>query len=103
MLSISMATSIGLVAGCLSSWSLVPQLLRCWREGLTAAVSKKMFATRAFGLVLCIVSGFSPQPSGGHLQLHGPRSEHHDPSPHSTKLVTLQKLTSPRRERRRLD
>src|SRR5215204_2098008 len=41
-----MATSIGLVAGCRSSWSLVPQLLKCWRDGLTEAVSKKMFATR---------------------------------------------------------
>jgi MtN3 and saliva related transmembrane protein len=58
VLSISMATSIGLVAGCLSSWSLVPQLLKCWRDGLTEAVSKKMFATRAFGLVLWIVYGF---------------------------------------------
>src|SRR3954447_14803661 len=52
-----MATSIGLVAGCLSSWSLVPQLLKCWRDGLTEAVSKKMFATRAFGLVLWVVYG----------------------------------------------
>jgi MtN3 and saliva related transmembrane protein len=58
VLSISMATSIGLVAGCMSSWSLVPQLLKCWRDGLTEAVSKKMFATRAFGLVLWIVYGF---------------------------------------------
>jgi MtN3 and saliva related transmembrane protein len=52
------ATTIGLVAGCLSSWSLVPQLLKCWRDGLTEAVSKKMFATRAFGLVLWVVYGF---------------------------------------------
>ena len=58
MLSISLATTIGLVAGCLSSWSLVPQLLKCWRDGLTEAVSKKMFATRAFGLVLWVVYGF---------------------------------------------
>jgi len=52
------ATTIGLVAGCLSSWSLVPQLLKCWRDGLTEAVSKKMFATRALGLVLWVVYGF---------------------------------------------
>ena len=58
MLSISLATTIGLVAGCLSSWSLVPQLLKCWRDGLTEAVSKKMFATRALGLVLWVVYGF---------------------------------------------
>ena len=55
---ISLPTIIGLIAGCLSSWSLVPQLLKCWRDGLTEAVSKKMFATRAFGLVLWIVYGF---------------------------------------------
>ena len=49
-------TIIGLIAGCLSSWSLVPQLLKCWREGLAEAVSKKMFAIRAIGLVLwCIL------------------------------------------------
>jgi MtN3 and saliva related transmembrane protein len=57
-LSISLPTIIGLVAGCLSSWSLVPQLVKCWREGLTEAVSKKMFATRAFGLILWCVYGF---------------------------------------------
>ena len=58
MLSISLATTIGLVAGSLSSWSLVPQLLKCWCDGLTEAASKKMFATRAFGLVLWVVYGF---------------------------------------------
>jgi uncharacterized protein with PQ loop repeat len=45
MFATSLPTIIGLIAGCLSSWSLVPQLLKCWREGLTEAVSKKMFAT----------------------------------------------------------
>jgi MtN3 and saliva related transmembrane protein len=54
----SLPTIIGLIAGCLSSWSLVPQLLKCWREGLTEAVSKKMFATRAFGLVLWCIYGY---------------------------------------------
>jgi MtN3 and saliva related transmembrane protein len=58
VLSISLATTIGLVAGSLSSWSLVPQLLKCWCDGLTEAASKKMFATRAFGLVLWVVYGF---------------------------------------------
>jgi len=51
-------TIIGLIAGCLSSWSLVPQLLKCWREGLAEAVSKKMFATRAIGLVLWCIYGY---------------------------------------------
>jgi MtN3 and saliva related transmembrane protein len=58
MLEASVPTLIGLVAGCLSTSSLVPQLLKCWREGLTEAVSKRMFATRAFGLVLWCVYGF---------------------------------------------
>ena len=58
MFAISLPTIIGLIAGCLSSWSLVPQLLKCWREGLTEAVSKKMFATRAFGLVLWCIYGY---------------------------------------------
>jgi PQ loop repeat len=89
VLSISLATTIGLVAGCLSSWSLVPQLLKCWRDGLTEAVSKKMFATRAFGLVLWVVYGFFGwEPSADDFQLRKPRSEHHDPSPHSAKVVT---------------
>ncbi len=58
MLSISIATLVGLVAGALSTSSLVPQVLKCWREGLTEAVSKRMFATRALGQVLWCVYGF---------------------------------------------
>ena len=58
MLANSLPTLVGLLAGCLSTSSLVPQVLKCWREGLTEAVSKKMFATRAFGLVLWCVYGF---------------------------------------------
>ncbi len=58
MLSLTLPTVVGLIAGCMSSWSLVPQVLKCWREGLTEAVSKKMFATRALGLVLWCIYGF---------------------------------------------
>lgn len=58
MLENSLPTLVGLVAGCLSTSSLVPQLMKCWREGLTEAVSKRMFAVRAFGLVLWCVYGF---------------------------------------------
>jgi MtN3 and saliva related transmembrane protein len=58
MLSISLATAVGLFAGVLSTSSLVPQVLKCWREGLTEAVSKKMFATRALGQVLWCIYGF---------------------------------------------
>ena len=58
MLEASLPTLIGLVAGFMSTSSLVPQVMKCWREGLTEAVSKRMFATRAFGLVLWCVYGF---------------------------------------------
>src|SRR5688500_1690803 len=58
MLSSSLATMVGLIAGCLSTSSLVPQVLKCWREGLTEAVSKSMFATRALGQVLWCIYGF---------------------------------------------
>lgn len=58
MLSGSLATFVGLIAGCLSTYSLVPQLLKCWRRDATEAVSSKMFAARAFGQVLWFVYGF---------------------------------------------
>ena len=48
----------GLVAGCLSTYSLVPQALKIWREGDAEAVSKRMFAIRAFGLALWAVYGY---------------------------------------------
>ena len=51
-------TAVGLVAGAMSSYSLVPQVLKVWREGDTEAISKKMFALRAFGLVLWGIYGF---------------------------------------------
>ena len=58
MLSISLATAVGRFAGVLSARSLIPQVLKCWREGLTEAVSKKMFATRALGQVLGVSTVF---------------------------------------------
>ena len=58
MLANSLPTLVGLLAGCLSVSSLVPQVLKCWREGLTEAVSKRMFATRASGQVLWCAYGF---------------------------------------------
>jgi hypothetical protein len=66
MFATSLPTIIGLIAGCLFSWSLVPQLLKYWREGLTEAVFKKMFAT----------------------QLPESRSEHHDSRSHNPQLGT---------------
>jgi MtN3 and saliva related transmembrane protein len=58
MLAASLPTLVGLLAGCLSASSLVPQVLKCWREGLTEAISKRMFAARAFGQVLWCIYGF---------------------------------------------
>ncbi len=53
-----MPLATGLVAGCLSTYSLVPQVLKIWREGDAEAVSKRMFAVRAFGLALWAVYGY---------------------------------------------
>jgi MtN3 and saliva related transmembrane protein len=53
-----MPLATGLVAGCLSTYSLVPQALKIWREGEAEAVSKRMFATRSFGLALWTVYGY---------------------------------------------
>ena len=50
---------VGLVAGCLSTYSLVPQVLKCWRLGGDAeAVSFRMFAARLVGTVLWAAYGF---------------------------------------------
>ena len=50
--------AVGLAAGALSTWSFVPQIVKIWREGDTEAISKRMFALRAFGLTLWTVYGF---------------------------------------------
>ena len=55
----SLPMIVGLVAGCLSTYSFVPQVLKCWRAEDIEAVSKRMFAVRAFGLVLWAVYGFA--------------------------------------------
>ncbi len=56
---LSLATIIGLLAGSLSTYSFVPQVLKCWRLGDTEAISRRMFSVRAFGLVLWTVYGFA--------------------------------------------
>ena len=53
-----LATLIGLVAGCLGTYSFVPQLLKCWRTGETEAISLRMFAVRTFGSLLWTLYGF---------------------------------------------
>lgn len=55
---LSLPVLVGLVAGCLSTYSLVPQVLKCWRLGDTEAVSFRMFAVRCIGTVLWAVYGF---------------------------------------------
>src|SRR3954451_15637045 len=49
---------VGYLAGCLATYSFVPQVLKCWRTGDTAAVSLRMFAVRTFGLLLWTLYGF---------------------------------------------
>jgi MtN3 and saliva related transmembrane protein len=50
---------VGLVAGCLSTYSLVPQVVKCWRTGETAAISLRMFSVRTLGLSLWTAYGFA--------------------------------------------
>jgi MtN3 and saliva related transmembrane protein len=54
----SFPTLVGLIAGLLSTYSFVPQVAKCWRTGDTAAISLRMFAVRAFGLLLWTIYGF---------------------------------------------
>jgi MtN3 and saliva related transmembrane protein len=50
-------TLVGLIAGCLSTYSYLPQVQKVWREGDAEAISKRMFAIRAGGLVLWSIYG----------------------------------------------
>ena len=51
-------TAVGLLAGVLSTWSFVPQVLKIWREGDTEAISLRMFAMRSLGMILWAIYGF---------------------------------------------
>ena len=51
-------TLIGFVAGCIGTYSFVPQVLKCWRTGETGAISLRMFAVRTFGALLWTFYGF---------------------------------------------
>ena len=53
-----LATLTGLAAGCLGTYSFVPQVLKCWRTGETGAISLRMFAVRTFGALLWAIYGF---------------------------------------------
>jgi MtN3 and saliva related transmembrane protein len=58
-MSLGLASLVGLIAGSLSTYSFVPQVVKCWRTGDTEAVSFRMFAVRAFGLLLWTLYGFT--------------------------------------------
>jgi MtN3 and saliva related transmembrane protein len=51
-------TLVGFLAGSLGAFSLVPQVVKCWRTGDAAAVSLRTFAVRTFGLALWTIYGF---------------------------------------------
>ncbi len=57
--SLTLATLVGLVAGCIGTYSFVPQVMKCWRTGETGAISLRMFAVRTFGALLWSVYGFA--------------------------------------------
>jgi MtN3 and saliva related transmembrane protein len=48
---------LGLVAGLCTSLSFVPQVLKAWREGDTAAISKRMYVASLIAYGLWIVHG----------------------------------------------
>jgi MtN3 and saliva related transmembrane protein len=58
-MEVSLSTLIGIAAGCIGLYSLVPQVMKCCQTGETAAISLRMFAVRIFGLVLWTVYGFA--------------------------------------------
>lgn len=51
------AELIGTVAGICSTSSFVPQVLKAWREGDTAAISKRMYVITVTAFSLWIVYG----------------------------------------------
>ncbi len=58
-MEVSLSTLIGIAAGCIGLYSLVPQVVKCCRSGETAAISLRMFAVRTFGLLLWTIYGFA--------------------------------------------
>ena len=57
-MEIMLSTWIGLAAGCIGTYSFVPQVLKCWKTGETGAISLRMFAVRTFGATLWTCYGF---------------------------------------------
>ena len=50
-------TALGLAAGLCTSLSFVPQVLKAWREGDTAAIFKRMYVASLIAYGLWIVCG----------------------------------------------
>jgi MtN3 and saliva related transmembrane protein len=48
---------LGLIAGCVSTYAFVPQVLKIWRERDCVAISLKMYALRLIGFVLWLAYG----------------------------------------------
>lgn len=55
----TLSTLLGVAAGCIGLYSLVPQVVKCCRTGDVAAISLGMFAVRTFGLLLWTIYGFA--------------------------------------------
>ena len=55
----TLSTLLGVAAGCIGLYSLVPQVVKCCRTGDVAAISLRMFAVRTFGLLLWTVYGYA--------------------------------------------
>ena len=53
----SLAEPVGTAAGICSTSSFVPQVLKAWREGDTAAISKRMYVITVTAFSLWIVYG----------------------------------------------
>jgi MtN3 and saliva related transmembrane protein len=58
-MEVMLPTLVGLAAGCIGTYSFVPQVLKCWRTGETGAISLRMFAARTFGALLWTLYGFA--------------------------------------------
>jgi MtN3 and saliva related transmembrane protein len=48
---------LGFVAGCVSTYAFVPQMLKIWRERDCVAISLKMYVFRLVGFVLWLAYG----------------------------------------------
>jgi MtN3 and saliva related transmembrane protein len=51
-------TILGTIAGLLSTFSFVPQVIKAWREGHTEAISKSMYVVTVSAFSLWTIYGF---------------------------------------------